>query len=105
MLFEDVRYTRAAMKVVLRRQSFRVITVADGHQAVNVIRAGTKPGLVILDMLLPIEDGWHFIDWVHSHPECGDIPILITTGTPLSADCARDIGCAGVLKKPLQADP
>jgi CheY-like chemotaxis protein len=104
LIVEDNVETRDALSILLRQKDYRVIAVADGKQALDCLTAGMIPDLILLDMLLPILDGWNFLQRLErdflSHP----IPIIITTGIILSPEWASANGCAGFLKKPVEPE-
>jgi CheY-like chemotaxis protein len=101
LVVEDDQIARPALMSLLEGAGHRVIAVGDGRQALDEIRAGIIPELILLDMLLPILDGWHFLDVLRAHPEWKSIPIMIMTGIVLSPEWAHDHGCTGFLKKPI----
>jgi CheY-like chemotaxis protein len=67
-----------------------------------MLDARPAPDLILLDMLMPELDGWHFLDWFQG-PAGGAVPVVVMTGTILTREWAATHGCAGFLKKPFDA--
>jgi CheY-like chemotaxis protein len=104
LVVEDDFFSRAGLTNLLLASGFRVVAAADGAQALKTIQAGVLPDLILLDMLLPILDGWRFLDNVRANPTWSAIPIIVITGIVLSPEWAEDHGCSGFLKKPIDRD-
>jgi CheY-like chemotaxis protein len=58
LVVEGNEVMREGLAAVLRRQGYHVEAVADGRQALNHLRGHPAPDLVLLDMLMPVLDGW-----------------------------------------------
>ena len=67
-----------ALKIILEGKSYRVEVAFDGKQGINAIKE-EKPDLIILDLLLPGEDGATICHNLKSNPQHKDIPILVLT--------------------------
>src|SRR5215831_19171443 len=100
LVVEDNDVSREGLAVVLRRADYRVLVAANGDEALCLLKGGPPPDLILLDMLMPVLDGWHFMDRLQKaspHP-----PIIVTTAAGvLSREWAEDHGCAGFLRKPV----
>jgi CheY-like chemotaxis protein len=101
LIVEDDPDSRRALETLLEDSGYRVLSAADGSQALKALHAGVMPDLILLDMLLPILDGWHFLDQIRNNARWSSIPIVIMTGIVIGLDWAHDHGCAGFLKKPI----
>lgn len=79
LVVEDDFYIRDLYRVALEHSGFRVITTADGEQAMEVL-ATVRPDLVLLDLMLPRSSGFdvlHFIRAAEHLPE--HLPVVIVT--------------------------
>ena len=95
---EDNEVTREGVAIVLRRAGYEVVLTANGEEALNHLRTGLWPALILLDMLMPVLDGWHFLERLpQPRPR-----ILIMTGTILTREWAEDNGCCGFIRKPIE---
>jgi CheY-like chemotaxis protein len=102
LVVEDNAVAREGLAVVLRRHGYDVATAGDGRQALDALRAGPRPDLILLDMLMPVLDGWHFLGELRRTAGPAPPPVVITTGTILSLAWALDHGCAGFIRKPIE---
>jgi CheY-like chemotaxis protein len=100
LLVEDNDLSREEWAITLRREGFQVISARHGQEALDYLKAGQPPDLILLDMLLPVLDGWHFLRKVSP----STVPIIIATGTILTLEWATSHGCAGFLRKPISTD-
>lgn len=103
LVVEDNEIARTGLAVILQKAGYRVVAAKDGQQALDYIHAGRSPDLVLLDMLMPVLDGWHFLEVLRR--ERVSLPVVVTTGTILTREWARQNGCAGFLRKPIEAQP
>src|SRR5207244_2354453 len=61
LIVEDHQDIRMTLAWLLRVEGFRVATAADGREALNVLREGPLPDLIVLDLRMPVMDGWEFL--------------------------------------------
>jgi CheY-like chemotaxis protein len=104
LVAEDDRTTREWLGSVLQAAGYQVILAANGQQALDLMRMGPHPDLIMLDMLMPVLDGWHFLSQLKRQTPPPPIPILIATATILTREWAQAQGCAGFIKKPFEAE-
>jgi CheY-like chemotaxis protein len=105
LIVEDNDVTRAGLATLLRRAGFDLALAADGQQALDYLKAGGRPDVILLDMLLPVLDGWHFLERLQEVLPRPVTPVLVVTGIPiLGQEWVRDNGCAGVIHKPIEFD-
>lgn len=100
LVVEDEEITREGLAYILRREGYQVTVAADGQAALDVLRAGPAPDLIILDMLLPVLDGWVFLKLLAREERLSGVPILVATATTLNREWAEAHGCAGFIRKP-----
>ena len=86
----------------LKRRGYDVILATDGQQAVDKARS-ERPDVVLLDMNLPILDGWTAAGIIRSSPESTGIPIIALTAHAMSGDKEKAIaaGCDDYHPKPV----
>jgi CheY-like chemotaxis protein len=100
LVVEDNDLAREGLALALRKEGYEVVPVRHGQEALDYLEAGSSLDLILLDMLMPVLDGWHFLQ-KSPHPSA---PIIITTGTILSREWADTHGCAGFLRKPIASE-
>jgi len=105
LVVEDDPAVREEWAAALRRVGYAVTTAADGRQALALLREGLTPPLIVLDMLTPEVDGWHFLERKRHDPALAAVPVVITTGLGVaSSEWAASLGAAGYLRKPVEID-
>jgi len=100
LLVEDSEDTRDTLAFVLRREGYAVETADNGRAALEQVRSA-PPDLILLDMLLPVVDGWQVLRQVQADQQLAGLPIVIVTGTILTREWAEQSGCAGFVGKPV----
>src|SRR5262249_17190482 len=104
LIVEDNAIAREGLAVVLRREGYNVVTVANGQEALDYLRKPPPPDLILLDMLLPVLDGWHFLERLKANKTVAAAPVIVTTGTILTREWATAHGCAGFVRKPIECE-
>lgn len=101
LVVDDFEDNRAMYAVYLAYSGYDVIEAADGVEAVEV--AGSRlPDVVVMDLSLPIMDGWEATRRLKADPRTHHIPIIALTGHALAGHSrdAHDAGCDAFLAKP-----
>jgi CheY-like chemotaxis protein len=108
LVVEDDSIQRAGLLALLEQQGYLVQAAADGRTALELLRNGLAPDLIILDMMIPPPDcdGWHFLEKRRKMPAAASVPILITTSLSVaSPEWAASLGARGLVRKPIDAEP
>ena len=86
----------------LKRRGYEVVLATDGQQAVDKARS-ERPDVILLDMNLPILDGWTAAGMIKSSPEAGRVPIIALTAHAMSGDKEKAMaaGCDDYHAKPV----
>ncbi len=78
LVVEDDHDIRVSVRGLLEAEGYRVLTVTDGASALALLEATTtRPSLIILDLMLPVMDGWHFVAELRRRPHLLGIPIVV----------------------------
>ena len=102
LLVEDNELNRDMLSRRLLRANYQVSTAADGATALQLIRE-QRPDVVLLDMNLPIKDGWTTCREVRQDPSIADTPIIALTAHAMGEDRAKamEAGCNDYATKPV----
>ncbi len=103
LLVEDDSIAREGMNVVLRHHGYEVVTAANGEEGLQALRS-VRPDLVLLDMMMPVLDGWHFLERLKAENASTTVPIIVVTATTITRAWAEDHGCCGFIQKPVELD-
>ncbi len=103
LLVEDNEMNRDMLSRRLKRKGFEVIIAADGREGVAKASA-ESPDLILLDMSLPVMDGWEAARKIKADPETRDIPIIALTAHAMAGDRekALEAGCDEYDTKPVE---
>lgn len=80
------------------------VGAVDGEQALNLARASTRPHMILLDMMMPVMDGWRFRSIAASDEELRSVPIVVMTSRSTRAMRSQFNDAAGVLTKPFTGE-
>jgi CheY-like chemotaxis protein len=93
--------TREAFTLILKGQAYTVCWAADGHDALDRLRAGPQPDCILLDLWMPRMDGPLFLVRQQWHPDWASIPVIAMSGDPRVAEMAAFMKLADYLIKPV----
>jgi CheY-like chemotaxis protein len=99
---EDNELNRDMLSRRLQRKGYEVLIAVDGEAGVKMA-ASDKPGLILMDMSLPVIDGWEATRRLKSAPETASIPIIALTAHVMDGDRDRALaaGCDDYDAKPI----
>ena len=102
LLVEDNEMNRDMLSRRLARNGFEVVMAVDGGQGV-AMATSEKPDLILMDMSLPVLDGWEATRRLTAAPETRDIPVIALTAHAMSGDRekALEAGCEDFDTKPV----
>lgn len=102
LLVEDNEMIRDMLSERLERKGFHVYRAVDGLQGVEVAK-GERPDLILLDMSLPVMDGWQAARQLKANEETQPIPIIALTAHAIAGDREKTLaaGCDDYSTKPV----
>jgi CheY-like chemotaxis protein len=103
LVVEDEPYLCDLVADVLEVEGHRARKASNGVDALSRV-AEQKPQLILLDLMMPVMDGWEFLAVLRSNPEWKDIPIVIITAVYDVARTQRETGAKAVITKPFDID-
>ena len=103
LLVEDNEESRDGLSRHLRRKGFEVLVAADGRQGLEAARSGA-PDLVLMDMSLPVLDGWEATRQLKADPHTRHIPVIALTAHAMAGDREKALaaGCDEYDTKPVE---
>ena len=90
------------MAQLLTIEGFQATTVANGREALDYLHTSGKPDVILLDLMMPVMDGWEFRRRMTADPELAPVPVIVLSALDQSRAAAVD--AAAFLKKPLDFD-
>jgi two-component system, cell cycle response regulator DivK len=104
LVVEDVEFNRDLV-VQLLEDDYEIITAADGAEGLRLAER-ERPDLILMDLSLPIVDGWEATRRIKANVDLKHIPIIALSAHAMTGDEeeARQSGCDDYLSKPLDED-
>ena len=99
LIVDDEESIRDAVTDTLEYEGYRVVAAANGQQALAEVRA-THPDAIILDLMMPVMDGWTFLQECRADPLCDCTPVLVISAVPAFEESTREFHVNGRLAKP-----
>jgi two-component system alkaline phosphatase synthesis response regulator PhoP len=101
LVVDDEQHIIELTQMYLEQEGFRVVSARDGEQALRAI-ARDRPALVVLDLMLPVVDGWEVCRRVRADKQIANVPILMLTARDDDVDkiVGLELGADDYLTKP-----
>ena len=105
LVIEDNERNRYLMTIILEKNGYQVITAQDGEAGLEAA-CRERPDLILLDIQLPVMDGYEVARRLKENPESKDIPIVAVTSFAMAGDRERILaaGCEGYIEKPINPE-
>jgi CheY-like chemotaxis protein len=100
VVVDDDADAREALAELLESRGYSVTSTGNGHEALNHLRRSSLPGMIILDLMMPLMDGWEFLEHQSRDPALLDIPVVVLTATAPP----QPLRAKAVLLKPVQPE-
>ena len=103
LLVEDNEMNRDMLSRRLKKRGYEVIMAVDGQEGVDMA-SSESPEIILLDMSLPVMDGWEAARRLKSNPETQTVPIIALTAHAMASDRDRalEAGCDDYDTKPIE---
>jgi len=92
LIVDDDDDIRLALAEVLEDEGYQVKTAANGNEALALLRSSESPCMILLDLMMPVMDGWAFREHQLKDPALADIPVYVISaagnvaGAPVPKD-------------------
>jgi PAS domain S-box-containing protein len=93
LVVDDDEATRKLLRRALEREDMAVREAADGREALAEVSAA-KPSLILLDLMMPVMDGFEFLRRLHGDDTTANIPVVVLTAKVLTDDETRELATA-----------
>ena len=102
LVVEDDEGIRETLKVMLEFEGYPVTVTSNGKEALDALKKIPEPGLILLDLMMPIMNGWECSEAIQQTPEWTGIPIVVLTAFADKGQILQN--ARSVLKKPVEID-
>lgn len=101
-IIEDDSEFRTMLRDLLEEEQYRVVAVANGAEALEALRGEAIPNVILLDVAMPVMDGFDFLRFRNEDPQLSTVPVvLVTNARPHERPT---IGVSDVVRKPIDID-
>jgi CheY-like chemotaxis protein len=102
LVVEDDPAITSSLMETLVDEGFEVGAAANGREALERLRSGLRPAAIILDLMMPVMDGWDFRSEQLKDPALRDIPVVVVTAAGFSQNTIRtQFGDVALVPKPV----
>jgi CheY-like chemotaxis protein len=107
LVVDDDRDVRESLREILEYEGYKAVEAANGQEALDYLRTNPAPCLVLLDLMMPVMNGYDFLRTVSHDPALRSVSILVVSAAAREEveKAARSSGAVGVLLKPIQLQP
>jgi CheY-like chemotaxis protein len=102
LIVEDDADLREMMAQLLTLEGFGAATVSNGREALAYLEGRNTPEVILLDLMMPVMDGWEFRRQQQANPELARVPVIVLSA--LDQGRTSGLNVAAFLKKPLDFD-
>lgn len=106
LVVEDDGEIRSVLAELLAQEGYQVASAPNGKEALDLI-GRVVPKAILLDLMMPVMDGWTFMSKCRNNPVCREIPIVVLSaahGLQAQAERLKEEGIRAVLPKPFDVD-
>ena len=93
-----------AVKDVLEDEGYEVSVAANGLEALKELRRGERPNVILLDLMMPVMNGWEFREEQLRDQSLAAIPTVIITAHNRPDESARELGAVSCIRKPVKPE-
>ena len=104
LVVDDQVDLRDAIAVLLESEGYAVVDAANGREALKYLQNGTNVTAIVLDLMMPVMDGWQFLAEQRRNAEWSRIPTIVVTGVAEPKRRSEELGDLAVFVKPFHFD-
>ena len=104
LVVEDDVDVRESLMLVLESEGYRTVGAANGREALDVLSGDEPVCLILLDLMMPVMDGWEFRAAQRRDPTIAGIPVIAGSAAVLTADLGARLHAAAYVRKPVPFD-
>ncbi len=104
LIVEDDTDIRDALCQILEEEGYRVLGLSHGRDALDYLRENPAPQLLLLDLMMPVMNGWEFREQQLQDPRLSSIPVVIISADGGARREAASFRAQGFLLKPVELD-
>ena len=102
LIVEDDADLRDMIAQLLTLEGYRIATVGNGREALDYLSSSGKPALILLDLMMPVMDGWEFRREQQRDPALAEVPVVVLSAVDQGRAAAAN--AQAFVKKPIDFD-
>jgi signal transduction histidine kinase/CheY-like chemotaxis protein len=103
LVVDDDADFRRALARILRQRGYAAVTAANGEEGLDYLSRGERPAVIVLDLAMPVLDGWAFLEARNNTPALRSIPVIVVSAQAESANHLATMDVT-LLSKPLSPE-
>ena len=105
MVVEDDTDVLSSIVEVLADNAYQPVGARNGSDALERLREmPSKPSVILLDVMMPVMDGWQFRLVQRTDPSLSGIPVVVLTAHGSAPEAAKEMGASAFLRKPVRLE-
>jgi CheY-like chemotaxis protein len=104
LVIEDDHETRESLRAVLESEGYQTLGAANGREALEVLAVNDQVSVILLDLTMPVMDGWQFRDAQRQNPSIALIPVIVVSVLATITDQADRLQAGAYVRKPVAFD-
>jgi CheY-like chemotaxis protein len=104
LVVDDDYDLRSSLRELLEDEGYPTLGASNGREALELLRAGSPPCLILLDLMMPVMDGWETLQHLSADPGLKPIPVAIMSANP-SVQTRERAGDFDLFEVPFLAKP
>jgi CheY-like chemotaxis protein len=104
LIVDDDHDIRATLHEILSDEGYDVASAANGSDALRLLRSGIAPCVILLDLMMPIMDGWQFRAQQLGDPTLAAVPVVVLSADANVEKKSARLSASGCIRKPIDLD-
>jgi CheY-like chemotaxis protein len=101
LIVEDDNVIRESLSEVLADEGYTVVTARHGGEALSLLKAGGLPCVILLDLMMPVMDGWELLEIMQQDATLSTIPVVVVSA---SREKRQPRGAVRFIRKPINLE-
>lgn len=101
LVVDDDADVRASLAEALADAGFRPLQAENGREALRRLEDGARPDVILLDLMMPVMDGWALREALLAAPALASIPVVVFTAHGITPEQAAPLRAQALLRKPV----
>ena len=104
LVVDDDRAIRETLRAILEDEGYRVTTAANGREALERLERAPPPALCIVDLVMPVLDGWELCAELARRPALARVPVLLVSANSHLDGAGLALETVHLMRKPISFD-